>query len=71
VASRGSGFPWGRRIGKGRPWGWGGDDEGAAPTHLRVEGGGAGVGVHVPGGGRRLRECRNRVAGAGPRSVRG
>lgn len=31
-----------------------------------MEGGGARVRVHVPGGGRRLRECRSWDAGAGP-----
>lgn len=37
-----------------------------------MEGGGAGVGVHVPGGGRRrLWECRGRSAGAGPRDAQG
>lgn len=35
----------------------------AALTHLRVEGGGARVGVHVQGGGRRPQECRGRGCG--------
>lgn len=54
----------------------------AALTHLRVEGGGARVGVHVQGGGRRLRECRGpgcgrrdteplRAGGSGGRTERG
>lgn len=52
-----------RRPGKGR--------RGEARTHLGVESGGAGVGVHVPGGGRRRWECRGRSARAGPRGAQG